>query len=105
MKQHTSEELRNMSIKSIIQYFKDLHEQNRRANQNLQAFSMEVIMNEELIKRKNELTKTIQILEWDEKLKQINPAKSFQLKEFKNELASINVKLYPEEIKENEQPL
>ena len=62
-------------------------------------------MNEELIERKNQITKTIQILEWDKKLKQINPAKSVQLKEFKNELASINAKLYPENIKENEQTL
>ena len=66
---------------------------------------MEVIMNEELIKRKNEITKTIQILEWDKKLKQINESKSVQLEEFKKELASINAKLYPENIKENEQTL
>jgi len=64
---------------------------------------MGVKMNEELIKRKNEITKTIHTLEWDEKLKQINPAKSFQLKEFKNELASINAKLYPK--KESEQTI
>jgi len=35
MRQHTGEELRNMNIKSIIQYFKDLHEENRRAVLNL----------------------------------------------------------------------
>ena len=56
-------------------------------------------MNEELIKRKDEITRTIQILEWDKKLKQINPAKSEQLKAFKDELAGINSKLYPEHIK------
>lgn len=57
---------------------------------------METKMDKELVKRRNELKKTIQILEWDTKLKQINPAKSFQLKEFKKELDSINAKLNPE---------
>jgi hypothetical protein len=31
MRQHTSEELKDMSIKSVVQYFKDLHEESRKA--------------------------------------------------------------------------
>ena len=62
-------------------------------------------MNEELTERKNEIERTIRILEWDKGLKQINPAKNTQLEEHRNELDDIKSKLNPEKVKENEQEL
>lgn len=57
-------------------------------------------MDEELTKRKDEIERTISILEWDNRLGQINPAKKVHLEAYKNELTSINAKLKPELIKE-----
>jgi len=57
-------------------------------------------MDEELAKRKDEIERTINILNWDNKLGQINPAKKAQLEVYRNELASINARLKPELIKE-----
>ena len=59
-------------------------------------------MNEDLTERKNEIERTIRILEWDKNLKQINPAKDSQLEKFRTELDGINLKLNPGEPKENE---
>ena len=59
-------------------------------------------MNEELTERKNEIERTIRILEWDKSMKQINPAKKTQLEQYKNELEGIKAKLNPENVKENE---
>ena len=56
-------------------------------------------MDEELAKRKDEIEKTINILEWDQRLGQINPAMRVHLEAYKNELISINAKLKPELIK------
>ncbi|MBL7054634.1 hypothetical protein ISS05_02665 [Candidatus Woesearchaeota archaeon] len=59
-------------------------------------------MNEELTERKDEIERTIRILEWDKSREQINPAKRTQLKQYMNELKDIQAKLNPEEVKENE---
>ena len=53
-------------------------------------------MDEELTKRKDEIERTIGILEWDQRLGQINPAKKAHLEAYKNELTGINAKLKPE---------
>ena len=55
-----------------------------------------------LKQRKNEIERTIRILEWDKSMKQINPAKKTQLEQYKNELEDIKAKLNPENVKENE---
>lgn len=65
-------------------------------------YFLEAKMNEDLTKRKNEIERTIRILEWDKNLKHINPAKNSQLESYRTELNDINLKLNPEEPKENE---
>lgn len=62
-------------------------------------------MNEELTERKNEIERTIRVLEWDKSLEQINPAKKIHLEQYKKELEEIKAKLNPEIVKENEQEL
>lgn len=52
-------------------------------------------MDEEVAERKDEIERTINILEWDKEMGQINPAKIVQLEAYKNELESINAKLKP----------
>ena len=59
-------------------------------------------MNEELTERKSEIERTIGILEWDKNMKQINPAKTTQLEQYRNELEDIKARLNPEKVKENE---
>jgi hypothetical protein len=65
-------------------------------------YFLEVKMDENLTERKNEIERTIRILEWDKNLKQINPAKNIQLEKFRTELDGIKAKLNPENVKENE---
>ncbi len=50
-------------------------------------------MDEEMTERKDEIEKAINLLEWDDRLGQINPAKRAQLKLYKDELININEKL------------
>ena len=59
-------------------------------------------MDGNLTERKNEIERTIRILEWDKNQKQINPAKSSQLERYRTELNDIKSKLNPEKVKENE---
>lgn len=59
-------------------------------------------MNEELTERKNEIERTIGILEWDKNMKQINPAKKTQLDQYRTELEGIKARLSPEKVKEDE---
>ena len=65
-------------------------------------YFLDVKMNEELTERKNEIERTIRILEWDKSMEQINPAKKTQLEQYRNELEDIKAKLNPENVKENE---
>jgi hypothetical protein len=65
-------------------------------------YFLEVKMDENLTERKNEIERTIRILEWDKNLKQINTAKNIQLEKFRTELDGIKAKLNPENVKENE---
>ncbi|MBU1004601.1 MAG: hypothetical protein KJ561_02125 [Nanoarchaeota archaeon] len=55
---------------------------------------------EDLIEKESELKSKIRILEWDKKMKQINIAKEFKLKEYEKELEAVRKELQPEQVVE-----
>ncbi|MBU0628698.1 MAG: hypothetical protein KKC75_05895 [Nanoarchaeota archaeon] len=55
---------------------------------------------QDLIEKESELKSKIRILEWDKKMKQINIAKEFKLKEYEKELEAVRKELQPEQVVE-----